>query len=299
MSRPTSANASDATRLNTSDALRARSTSGSDAAADAADEWTIAPKLDTSTDGDACTWYAEGICTRPRSCFDCLNVVIRGQKCTVSPLGECTNSYMIASDGGYPMANYTYCAADDAVCSACRAEWTRDYLTGTHVSTTARCTGDAGCICLAACELPDRDDRIVDDWCIPAVDGSNFRLVAGLVAGTIAFFVAATVLARRKLNRRLRRDTEHRDARNAARAALRGTRRPRASAHLPPLNLAGWAGMRETLVSTERLLLEGGSASSKPTLTRSSATLPSTDVEENDAYHLISPGRPPASQRTS
>ena len=81
MSRSTSANASDAARLTASDALGTHSnSSASDGGSGAADEWTIAPKLDTSTDGDACTWYAEGICARPRSCFDCLNVVIRGQK---------------------------------------------------------------------------------------------------------------------------------------------------------------------------------------------------------------------------
>uniref|UniRef100_A0AAV1VK91 Uncharacterized protein n=1 Tax=Peronospora matthiolae TaxID=2874970 RepID=A0AAV1VK91_9STRA len=250
---------------------------------------TIAPKLDTSNDGDACTWYAEGICSRPRSCFDCLNVVIQGQKCTVSPFGECTNSYMISSDGGYPMTNYTYCPADDAACSACRAEWTRDHAMGTHVSTTAKCIGQSGCICLAACEMPDRDDRIVDDWCIPAIDGSNFRLVAGLVAGTIVVFVLAMVLARRQLARRSRREAETREARNASRIVLRESRRPSASAHLPPLTLSGWAGMRENLVSNERVLLEGGSTSTKPTLTRSSATLPSTDVEEGEGYHLMSP----------
>ena len=68
---------------------------------------------------------------------------------------------MLSSDGGYSMANYTYCSADDAVCSACRAEWTQDYAMGTHVATTTTCTGASGCICLSVCELPDRDDRAI------------------------------------------------------------------------------------------------------------------------------------------
>lgn len=41
--------------------------------------FTSAPKTVASDSGDSCTWYAGGICSRPRSCSDCLNVAIPGQ----------------------------------------------------------------------------------------------------------------------------------------------------------------------------------------------------------------------------
>ncbi|GMF41416.1 unnamed protein product [Phytophthora fragariaefolia] len=214
-------------------------------------------------------------------------------QCAVSPYGECMNSYMLSSVGGYAMANFTYCSSDDAVCAACRANWTSDYNAGAYVDSTATCVGASGCICIASCEMPNRDDTIVNNWCIPALDGSQFRLVAGLIAGTIGLFVVATVLTKRQLARRQRRDAADREARNAARAALREARRAPASAHLPQLSLSGWADMREKLVTSEQSQLAGGSAASKPTLARTSTTLPAAIIEEGDGYRPMSPSEHP------
>ncbi|KAE8991987.1 hypothetical protein PF011_g17726 [Phytophthora fragariae] len=255
--------------------------------------FTSAPKTEASNSGDSCTWYSGGICSRPRSCSDCLNVVIPGQDCAVSPYGECMNSYLLSSVGGYPMANFTYCSSDDAVCSACRANWTSDYNAGAYVDSTATCVGNNGCICIASCEMPNRDDNIVNNWCIPALDGSQFRLVAGLIAGTIALFIVATVVTKRQLARRQRQGAVDREARNAARAALRETRRPAASAHLPQLSLSGWADMREKLVTSEQSQLAGGSAANRHTLARTSTTPPAAIVEEGDAYRPMSPSEHP------
>ncbi|KAF1778128.1 hypothetical protein GQ600_3240 [Phytophthora cactorum] len=150
------------------------------------------------------------------------------------------------------MDRFTYCSSDDSLCSACRANWTSDDSAGVYVEPNAMCVGESGCICIASCELPGRDGNIVDNWCIPALDGSQFRLVAGLIAGTIGLFVLATVLTKRQLARRQRQDVEDREARNAARAAVREARRPAGLAHLPQLSLSGWSDMREKLVSSEQ-----------------------------------------------
>jgi hypothetical protein len=199
---------------------------------------------------------------------------------------------MLNSVGGYPMDNFTYCSSDDAVCSACRDNWTSDYTAGNYVSATDMCVGTSGCICIAACEMPNRDDTIVDNWCLPALDGSQFRLVAGLIAGTIALFVVATVITKRQLRRRQRQDAEDREERQAARAAVREARRAPETAHLPQLNLSGWADMREKLVSTEQDTL--GGSSTQPTLARTSIAPPAAIVEQGDAYRPMSPNeRPP------
>ncbi|CAI5721253.1 hypothetical protein KXD40_004721 [Peronospora effusa] len=250
---------------------------------------TIAPKRKALNDEDTCTWYANAICSRPRSCFDCLNVVIPGQDCAVSPRGECMNFYMASSIGGYPMDNFTYCSADDTICSVCRTNWINDYTADIHVSSTAKCVGQSGCICLASCELPNHQDAIVDIWCNPVLNDYLFQVVAGLLFGTIALFVVATILTKRQLARRLRQDVELREARSAARAALRETRRPSASAHLPRLSLSGWAGMREKLVSSEQSRLESGARSTQPALARSSTVPSTTDVEQGDGYRQMSP----------
>lgn len=190
------------------------------------------------------------------------------------------------------MNTFTYCSANDSVCSACKANWTRDDSAGMYVEPNAMCVGESGCICIASCELPDRDDNIVDNWCIPALDGSQFRLVAGLIAGTIALFVIATILTKRQLARRQRQDAEDREARNAARAAQRQARRPAGLAHLPQLSLSGWSDMREKLVSSEQSQLAGESVT-KPTLARSSTTPPAAIVEEGDGYRPMSPSEHP------
>ncbi|KAL4163351.1 hypothetical protein KRP22_014930 [Phytophthora ramorum] len=224
------------------------------------------PKTEASNDGDSCTWYSGGICSRPRSCSDCLNVALSSQDCAVSPYGECMSSYMLSSVGGYPMSNFSYCSSDDVICTACRTNWTRDAAAGQYVDPTAMCVGSTGCICfgVVCAARPGRHHRQ--------------QLVA-------------TVITKRQLARRQRQDVEQRDERRAARAALRETRRPAASAHLPQLNLSGWAGMREKLVSTEQERL-GGTAT-KPTLARTSTVPPAAIVEEGDGYRPMSPSEHP------
>ncbi|CEG39038.1 uncharacterized protein PHALS_09103 [Plasmopara halstedii] len=265
------------------DGSSSNSTSG-----DGSIEFPDTPKINASNSEDSCTWYSGGVCSRPRSCFDCLNVVVPGQECAVSAYGECMNSYMLSNVGGYPMNRFTYCSNNDALCSGCQENWIRDYQAGMALEANAVCVGDNGCICIAACVVPNRDDSIVENWCIPALAGTHFQLVAGLVAGTIALFVVSIVLAKRQLARRQQQDTANQEARNAANAARRAARRPAAVARLPQLTLSGWTGMREKLVSNEQIRLAGGSTTTVPSLATSSS-VPSPTEEQGDAYREILP----------
>lgn len=198
------------------------------------------------------------------------------------------NSYMLSSVGGYSMDRFHYCASNDTTCSSCQATWVRDYHAGVQVEANALCVGESGCICIAACALPDRDDSIVENWCSPALDGAQFRLVTGLVIGIVALFVLAMVLAKRQLARRQQQGLENREAQNAARAAAREAQRPAALARLPQLTLSGWTGMREKLVSSEHIQLGRGSTVTRPTLARTVTSLP-FDGEEGDGYRPMSP----------
>lgn len=36
-------------------------------------------KTESSNAGDSCTWYADSECLRPRSCADCLNVLLSSE----------------------------------------------------------------------------------------------------------------------------------------------------------------------------------------------------------------------------
>lgn len=244
--------------------------------------------IDSNISGDSCTWYSGGICSRPRSCFDCLNVAIYGQDCAVSAYGECMNSYMLSSIGGYSTSRFTYCSHNDTICSGCRENWISDYEAGVTVDTNAVCVGESDCICIAACVLPDRDENIVDNWCTPALEGTHLWVIALLVAGIIALFVVATVLTKRQLARRQRQDAANREARTAAQAALRASRRPPAVAHLPQLTLSGWTGMREKLVSSEIIRLARGSRATIPTVVNPSMEQASME-EQGDGYRQMSP----------
>ncbi|KAI9911981.1 hypothetical protein PsorP6_009794 [Peronosclerospora sorghi] len=248
-------------------------------------------KTTSSTDGETCTWYSNSICARPRSCFDCLNVILPGESCALNPYGVCMNAYLVSSMDGYDMTNYSYCSAEDSVCSACQAKWTRMYQAGEQVVPNAQCVGASGCICLAACEQPDRDSYIVGIWCVPALSSSQFRVVAVLIAGSIAFFVLVAMLIKRHVWRRPLLSRRNRSGHRSE------TLRPAASAHLPRLSLSGWARMREKLVSSEQHVLRGGTSSTYPTLDRTKPIRPAiVDEEEDegdDIYRSLSPNDTP------
>ncbi|RLN95863.1 hypothetical protein BBJ28_00008393 [Nothophytophthora sp. Chile5] len=157
-----------------------------------------------------------------------------------------------------------------------------NFSTG-DLDQSEQCVGTDGCVCIAACEVPNRDALIVWNSCsLYGADSSQIRLVLGLTVGAVLVFMLFVACARSVVKRRSARRSEHQ---HAARETRREMRRPAASAHISRLNLAGWTDMREKLVETEKGRLEGGA---KPTL--SSTTAPTVVVEgEGEGYGPMSP----------
>ncbi|RLN94910.1 hypothetical protein BBJ28_00022679 [Nothophytophthora sp. Chile5] len=154
----------------------------------------------------------------------------------------------------YRSANFTYCSSSDATCASCHSEWSLAYADST-ADPNALCVGTDGCICVAACELPDRDSLIVASMCpdSTAPSSNNYGL-------------AAT------------REMEEREARREA-------RRPVALANVPQLNLGGWTGLQDKLVETEHSQL---GIDAKPTLSSTAAT--AVTIEEGgEGYRPLSP----------
>ncbi|RLN94403.1 hypothetical protein BBJ28_00023821, partial [Nothophytophthora sp. Chile5] len=205
--------------------------------------------------------------------------------CAIGGFGQCTNTYMVKEGDSmnYPAANFTYCPSSDATCSSCREEWLQGYSTG-DVSLAERCVGTDGCICVAACELPNRDSMLVWNLC-PTFSGtspSQMGMAVGMTLGSFMVFLIFAICAFKFVKRRASRLSEQQQA---AQEARREVRRPAASAHLSQLNLTGWTDMRQKLVETEHGRMQEGA---KPTL--SSTTTPAVIVEESgEGYRPLSP----------
>ncbi|KAF4148626.1 hypothetical protein GN958_ATG02181 [Phytophthora infestans] len=132
--------------------------------------------------GDSCTWYAGETCSLPRTGFDCLNVLLETDECAIAPNGACVSisvyeKYLSNREHYEPLSRYfpayTYCSADDSVCSTCIAEWSSNYeMTGSGGSTKY-CTGSDGCICIAATEVPDWEQTVVANQCDGSSDSSS------------------------------------------------------------------------------------------------------------------------------
>jgi hypothetical protein len=137
--------------------------------------------------GDTCSYYAQPSdngCNKPRTCYDCLNVNVQGERkgCMLSFSGFCQSmqyynpkldyrrNHTKSKDNlnqfytdYFPASNTSYCEKQDVACEVCYAIATRSSLknkiTDAQINQTVSdnqrfCTGKNGCICLAACESP-------------------------------------------------------------------------------------------------------------------------------------------------
>lgn len=52
-------------------------------------------KTTSTATGDSCTWYARGSCYNPRSCFDCLNVLLPGDSVSYYRGSRGTNELLV------------------------------------------------------------------------------------------------------------------------------------------------------------------------------------------------------------
>lgn len=72
-----SSNSSNANSRRDNSAASGSSSSSSGGDVSAGDEIADISRLkSTTTNADSCMWYANSECSKPRSCFDCLNVAI-------------------------------------------------------------------------------------------------------------------------------------------------------------------------------------------------------------------------------
>lgn len=195
------------------------------------------------------------------------NVVLLIQ-CAVDPNGNCVSmtSYTEyarrqgkpndpAFLGYFPAANFTYCTSADDTCQQCKQQWRQQYWdSGGVVPKGETCLGASGCICLAACEMPNRAASILTSQCSGSgIQGPGSKVVTRIYLGVAA--CGMLLLGLLVLKAWLRK---HRDI---ARAQMRRERRERCRNRPlrsgPVLALTGWNSLRDKLLETEREFVEG------------------------------------------
>ncbi|KAG6966797.1 hypothetical protein JG688_00006583 [Phytophthora aleatoria] len=217
----------------------------------------------SSNSGDSCAWYDDGECTRPRTCADCLNVLLSTDSCAVDPRGACVSMsqyesylanryYYTPLQRYFPSSEYTYCSANDSVCATCSEQWNANFASTGSAGMSSYCTGTDGCVCIADCEIPDWKDTVINDQCTASGSGSGAdsgssmatRITVSIFVGVaVAVFLAfATWGVRRFINRR----------QYGLEVIYRETRtRPRPPPAGPQLSLSGWKSLRQNLIDSE------------------------------------------------
>lgn len=65
----------------------------------------------------------------------------------------------------FPSANFTYCEPTDAVCTDCKAAWTRESKSTGAYPLGRLCQGDHGCVCLSQCESFRFASKVITSEC--------------------------------------------------------------------------------------------------------------------------------------
>ncbi|KAL4114553.1 hypothetical protein PRIC2_014487 [Phytophthora ramorum] len=264
-----------------------------------------ASKSVSSNAGDSCTWYGDGSCSRPRTCSDCLNVLLSSDSCAVAPSGACVSMsqyesylanryYYTPLQRYFPSSEYSYCAANDSVCAACSEQWTANFASTGSAGLSTYCTGASGCLCIADCEVPDWQDAVINDLCSASGNGSGGDSGTSMATRvTVSIFVGVAVAVllafvtwgvRRYVSRR-----------NYEPSGTRREPRPRPEPTGPQLSLTGWKSLRQNLIDTEHgfvngsdeVTLQTADASFTPATTEHA---PEIRVEQGDGYRPASPG---------
>ncbi|POM78066.1 Hypothetical protein PHPALM_4451, partial [Phytophthora palmivora] len=159
----------------------------------------------SSNAGDSCTWYNDGECTRPRTCADCLNVLLSTDSCAVDPSGGCVSMsqyesylanryYYTPLQRYFPSSEYTYCSANDSVCATCTEQWNTNFASTGSAGLSSYCTGTNGCVCIADCEVPDWQDTVINDQCNSNDSGSGADSGTSMATRiTVSIFVGVAV----------------------------------------------------------------------------------------------------------
>ncbi|KAK1933848.1 hypothetical protein P3T76_011608 [Phytophthora citrophthora] len=284
----------------------------------------------SSNAGDSCTWYDDGDCTKPRTCRDCLNVLLSSDSCAVDPHGACVSMsayesylanryYYTPLQRYFPSSEYTYCSANDSICATCSEQWNSNFASTGDAGMSSFCTGTNGCVCIADCEVPDWQESVINDQCYPSGSGSGTESGTSMATRiTISIFVGvavAVILAfatwgvRRFVNRgnyeangklliACAHDTGGRSSDCGFAAVIRRETRtvPRPPPAGPQLSLSGWKSLRQNLIDSEHGFVSG---SDTVTLQRNiqgsfapatADNTPEIRLEEGEGYRPASPG---------
>jgi len=225
-------------------------------------------------------------------------------------------NYYVPNYKYFPSSNYTYCSADDARCTACKASWTGEL----YMSVDATyCTGEDGCVCISLCEVSDWDDAVLSmnscGYSISGMSSTTTRvLVAAAVGISVALLFFGVAYAVKRYVRSIesnRFDGESLSLPNMPCAACytstdvvdvldatiaEGRAIPRSGADRRPprngplLGLDGWKSMREKLIETERAEIQGGNTTLGGQRGNEGATeAPVIIIEHGEGYRPMSP----------
>ncbi|GMF18880.1 unnamed protein product [Phytophthora lilii] len=159
----------------------------------------------SSNTGDSCTWYDDGACSRPRTCADCLNVLLSSDECAVDPSGVCVSMtqyesylanryYYTPLQRYFPSSQYSYCSANDSACATCAQEWTANFASTGSAGGASYCTGTDGCVCIADCEVPDWQETVINKQCAASSSGGDEDSGTSMVTRiTVSIFVGVAV----------------------------------------------------------------------------------------------------------
>lgn len=115
-----------------------------------------------------------------------------GGACITVAEYESARSVYPPSYSFYASAAYTYCAASDASCAACRQGW----LNGSLPAFTSSCLGADGCVCIASCELPGRDASVLERArCAASAPGNSLNKLLTALGLALAMCAVFTAIA--------------------------------------------------------------------------------------------------------
>ncbi|TYZ68018.1 hypothetical protein PybrP1_007564 [[Pythium] brassicae (nom. inval.)] len=160
----------------------------------------------------------------------------------------------VGLNGYFPAANFTYCPVDDATCNACKAEWRSEFWSKNQQPPPAVCHGADGCVCISACEMPDRAQLIVMNTCTMfGFDRSKLVTSAYVGAGVFGVLVLLFIMVRSWSTKRAARNhAQAAQERQELRERRRQRLRERQQRTGPLLGLGGWNSLRDKLLETER-----------------------------------------------
>ncbi|KAG7397246.1 hypothetical protein PHYBOEH_001058 [Phytophthora boehmeriae] len=224
--------------------------------------------------------------------------------CAIDPHGVCVSMssyqsylanryYYTPLQRYFPSAEYTYCSANDSICSACTSEWQATYSSTGSAGPSTYCIGANGCVCVADCEVQDWKASAINYECNPNGSGSDsanpsmgLRITISVVVGlAVALLLAFATWA-------VRRFIRERNYPPALRHDLHTRRRPPPKG--PQLTLGGWNSLRQKLIDAEN-----GFMNAEPVTLQRDAVMDTTapanedaaviNVEEGEGFRPASP----------